>query len=112
VRPHGRPGAAGRQGLWAEVERGATVYGDAGKLDGGKVPREGGPGITPSDSRVVNKTDLAPHVSANLGVMERDARKMRGDGPFVFTQVAKGVGLDEVVEHLLAAWRQRTGRQR
>jgi len=79
---------------------------------GDKVPRKGGPGITQSDLLVINKTDLAPHVGADLGVMERDAKKMRGDGPFVFTQVTKGVGLDEVVEHLLGAWRQRTGRER
>jgi urease accessory protein len=79
---------------------------------GDKVPRKGGPGITQSDLLVINKTDLAPHVGADLGVMERDARKMRGDGPFVFTQVTKGVGLDEVVEHLLGAWRQRTGAHR
>ncbi|MFP2929096.1 urease accessory protein UreG [Pyxidicoccus sp. 3LG] len=76
---------------------------------GDKVPRKGGPGITQSDLLVINKTDLAPHVGADLGVMDRDAKKMRGDGPFVFTQVTKGVGLDEVVEHLLGAWRQRTG---
>ncbi|MCP3135966.1 urease accessory protein UreG [Pyxidicoccus xibeiensis] len=76
---------------------------------GDKVPRKGGPGITQSDLLIINKTDLAPHVGADLGVMERDAKKMRGDGPFVFTQVTKGVGLDAVVEHLLGAWRQRTG---
>ena len=76
---------------------------------GDKVPRKGGPGITQSDLLIINKTDLAPYVGADLGVMERDARKMRGDGPFVFTQVTKGVGLDEVVEHLLGAWRRRTG---
>jgi urease accessory protein len=76
---------------------------------GDKVPRKGGPGITQSDLLVINKTDLAPHVGADLGVMERDAKKMRGEGPFVFTQVTKGVGLDTVVEHLLGAWRKRTG---
>jgi urease accessory protein len=75
---------------------------------GDKVPRKGGPGITRSDLLVINKIDLAPHVGASLDVMERDAKKMRGSGPFVFTQVTKGVGLDEVVEHLLGAWRQRT----
>jgi urease accessory protein len=75
---------------------------------GDKVPRKGGPGITQSDLLIINKTDLAPHVGADLGVMERDAKKMRGSGPFVFTQVTRGVGLDEVVEHLLGAWRQRT----
>jgi urease accessory protein len=76
---------------------------------GDKVPRKGGPGITQSDLLVINKTDLAPHVGADLGVMERDARKMRGEGPFVFTQVTKGVGLDVVAEHLLGAWRKATG---
>ncbi|MCY0998754.1 urease accessory protein UreG [Myxococcus sp. MISCRS1] len=76
---------------------------------GDKVPRKGGPGITQSDLLIINKTDLAPHVGADLGVMERDAKKMRGDGPFVFTQVTQGVGLDAVVEHLLTAWKQRTG---
>jgi len=60
-------------------------------------------------ARVSNKTDLAPHVGADLSVMERDARKMRGDGPFVFTQVTKGVGLQEVIAHLLGAWRKATG---
>jgi urease accessory protein len=76
---------------------------------GDKVPRKGGPGITQSDLLIINKTDLAPHVGADLGVMERDAKKMRGDGPFVFTQVTKGVGLDEVIEHLIGAWKKRTG---
>ena len=77
---------------------------------GDKVPRKGGPGITQSDLLVINKTDLAPHVGADLGVMERDARKMRGEGPFVFTQVTKGVGLQEVIDHLLGAWRKATTR--
>ena len=54
---------------------------------GDKIPRKGGPGITQSDLLVINKTDLAPLVGADLGVMERDARKMRGDGPFLFAQV-------------------------
>ncbi|WP_223645501.1 urease accessory protein UreG [Corallococcus sp. EGB] len=76
---------------------------------GDKVPRKGGPGITQSDLLIINKTDLAPHVGADLGVMDRDAKKMRGDGPFVFTQVTKGVGLQEVIDHLLAAWRKATG---
>jgi urease accessory protein len=76
---------------------------------GDKVPRKGGPGITQSDLLIINKTDLAPHVGADLGVMERDAKKMRGDGPFVFTQVTKDVGLDEVIAHLIGAWKRRTG---
>ena len=73
---------------------------------GDKVPRKGGPGITQSDLLVINKTDLAPHVGADLGVMERDARRMRGDGPFVFAQVTNGVGVDEVVERVVGAWRR------
>jgi urease accessory protein len=73
---------------------------------GDKIPRKGGPGITQSDLLVINKTDLAPLVGADLGVMERDARKMRGDGPFLFTQVTKGIGVDAVVEHLLASWQR------
>jgi urease accessory protein len=70
---------------------------------GDKVPRKGGPGITQSDLLVINKTDLAPHVGADLSVMERDARKMRGAGPFVFAQAVKGAGLGEIQKHILAA---------
>jgi len=70
---------------------------------GDKVPRKGGPGVTFSDLLVVNKTDLAPLVGADLGVMERDARKMRGAGPFLFTQVTNGVGVDGVIEGVLSA---------
>ncbi|MEZ4298624.1 MAG: urease accessory protein UreG [Polyangiaceae bacterium] len=70
---------------------------------GDKVPRKGGPGITQSDLLIINKTDLAPHVGADLGVMDRDARRMRGDGPTVFAQATKGVGLSEIVGHILAA---------
>jgi urease accessory protein len=72
---------------------------------GDKIPRKGGPGITQSDLLVINKTDLAPLVGADLGVMERDARRMRGDGPFLFTQVTHGVGVDGVIEHVLSAWK-------
>ncbi|MGA9523475.1 MAG: urease accessory protein UreG [Myxococcaceae bacterium] len=72
---------------------------------GDKVPRKGGPGITQSDLLVINKTDLAPLVGADLGVMERDARKMRGNGPTVFAQVTHGVGVSQIVEHILEAWR-------
>ncbi len=72
---------------------------------GDKVPRKGGPGITQSDLLVVNKTDLAPHVGADLEVMARDARRMRGDGPTVFAQATRGVGVAEVVAHVLAARR-------
>jgi urease accessory protein len=64
---------------------------------GEKIPRKGGPGITRSDLLIVNKIDLAPLVGADLGVMERDARKMRGDRPFVFTNLKSGEGLDTVI---------------
>ncbi len=70
---------------------------------GDKVPRKGGPGITQSDLLVINKTDLAPHVGADLGVMDRDARKMRGAGPTVFAQVTHGVGVEEILGHVLRA---------
>jgi urease accessory protein len=63
---------------------------------GEKIPRKGGPGITKSDLLVINKTDLAPHVGANLEVMERDARRMRGDRPFVFAEARNGTGIDEI----------------
>ena len=71
---------------------------------GDKIPRKGGPGITQSDLLVINKTDLAGLVGADLGVMERDAKKMRGDGPFLFTQVTNSVGVDAIVDHVLSAW--------
>jgi urease accessory protein len=71
---------------------------------GDKIPRKGGPGITQSDLLVINKTDLAPLVGADLDVMARDARRMRGDGPFVFAQVKNGVGVDAVITHLLETW--------
>jgi len=64
---------------------------------GDKIPRKGGPGITKSDLLVINKTDLAPHVGASLDVMDRDARKMRGERPFVFTSIRNGEGVDEIV---------------
>ena len=73
---------------------------------GDKVPRKGGPGITQSDLLVINKTDLAPYVGADLAVMERDARRMRGDGPTVFAQVTKSVGVDEIASRLLASWQR------
>ncbi len=63
---------------------------------GDKIPRKGGPGITRSDLLIINKTDLAPHVGASLEVMDRDARRMRGERPFVFTCLKTGSGLDEV----------------
>jgi urease accessory protein len=67
---------------------------------GDKVPRKGGPGITQSDLLVINKTDLAPAVGADLGIMERDARKMRGEGPFLFTQIRAGVGVPGIIGHI------------
>ena len=68
---------------------------------GDKVPRKGGPGITQSDLLVINKTDLADAVGADLSIMARDAARMRGDGPFVFAQVRNGVGVDAIVDHVL-----------
>lgn len=68
---------------------------------GDKIPRKGGPGITKSDLLVINKTDLAPYVGASLEVMEHDARRMRGERPFVFTSIRQGVGLDPVIEFVL-----------
>ncbi len=70
---------------------------------GDKVPRKGGPGITQSDLLVINKTDLAHIVGADLGVMERDAQKMRGNGPLVFAQVKHGQGVEKIIEHVLSA---------
>ncbi|KAI0850211.1 CobW/HypB/UreG, nucleotide-binding domain-containing protein [Daldinia vernicosa] len=72
---------------------------------GDKIPRKGGPGITQSDLLVVNKTDLAEAVGADLAVMERDARKMREGGPTVFAQVKKGVGVDHIVNLIVSAWK-------
>lgn len=71
---------------------------------GDKIPRKGGPGITRSDLLVINKTDLAPLVGASLEVMDRDARKMRGDRPFVFARVRGGDGVAEI-----ASFIERTG---
>src|SRR5688572_8502310 len=68
---------------------------------GDKIPRKGGPGITKSDLLVINKTDLAPHVGASLEVMDRDARKMRGERPFVFTNLKSGEGLDAVLAFVI-----------
>ncbi|EXJ16725.1 Urease accessory protein UreG [Imhoffiella purpurea] len=69
--------------------------------EGEKIPRKGGPGITRSDLLVINKIDLAPHVGASLEVMERDSRRMRGERPFVFTNLKSGEGLDAVVDFVL-----------
>ena len=70
---------------------------------GDKIPRKGGPGITRSDLLVINKIDLAPHVGASLEVMDRDARKMRGERPFLFTNLKKGEGLDRIVGFIVEA---------
>ena len=76
---------------------------------GDKIPRKGGPGITQSDLLVVNKIDLAGLVGADLEVMARDARAMRGEGPTVFACIADGTGVDKVVAHLMAAREQAAG---
>ena len=72
---------------------------------GDKIPRKGGPGITQSDLLIVNKTDLAEIVGADLGVMDRDARKMREGGPTIFAQVKNGKGVDAIVDFILSAWK-------
>ena len=70
---------------------------------GEKIPRKGGPAITRSDLLIINKTDLAPHVGADLAVMDSDARKQRGERPFVFTDLTRQTGLDEVIAFLSKA---------
>ena len=67
---------------------------------GEKIPRKGGPGITRSDLLIINKTDLAPHVGADLAVMARDAKKQRGERPFIFTNLRVGTGVTEVIEFI------------
>ena len=67
---------------------------------GDKIPRKGGPGITRSDLLVINKIDLAPHVGADLSVMERDAKRMRGERPFVLTNLKNGTGLPAILDWL------------
>ena len=69
---------------------------------GDKIPRKGGPGITRSDLLVINKIDLAPLVGASLEVMDRDARRMRGERPFVFTNLKTGHGLDRIIAFVIA----------
>ena len=76
---------------------------------GDKIPRKGGPGITRSDLLVINKIDLAPYVGASLEVMDRDAKKMRGDRPFVFTNLKTGEGLDLVDAFIVRAGMLRSG---
>lgn len=66
--------------------------------EGDKMPRKGGPGITRSDLLIINKTDLAPYVNADLDLMDRDSKKMRGERPFIFTNLMKLEGLDEVID--------------
>lgn len=68
---------------------------------GDKIPRKNGPGISQSDILVINKTDLAPYVGASLEVMDRDSRKMRGERPFVFTNLRSGEGVDAVVDFVV-----------
>ena len=70
---------------------------------GEKIPRKGGPGITRSDLLVINKTDLAPHVGADLAVMDRDSRTMRGKRPFAFTNTRAGDGVEQVVDFIETA---------
>ena len=74
----------------------ATIY-VIDVAEGDKIPRKGGPGIVRSDLLVINKIDLAPYVGADLGVMERDAKRMRGQRPFVFTNLREGDGADAIV---------------
>src|SRR5439155_24575669 len=69
---------------------------------GDKIPRKGGPGIARSDLLVINKIDLAPHVGASLEVMERDARRVRGERPVVFSNLRSGEGVDGIVTHVRA----------
>ncbi len=66
--------------------------------EGEKIPRKGGPGITRSDLLLINKIDLAPHVGASLEVMERDSKRMRGDNPFIFTNIRGDENIDKVIE--------------
>ncbi|GAA5213412.1 urease accessory protein UreG [Corallincola platygyrae] len=68
---------------------------------GDKIPRKGGPGITKSDLLIINKTDLAPMVNASLEVMDRDAKKMRGDRPFVFTNFMRGDGVQQIIDFIV-----------
>lgn len=68
---------------------------------GEKIPRKGGPGITKSDLLIINKTDLAPIVGASLDVMDRDSKKMRGDRPFVFSNLKQAQGLDDIIQFIV-----------
>ncbi len=73
---------------------------------GDKIPRKGGPGITQSDLLVINKTDLAPLVGASLEVMDRDSRRMRGSGPFLFAQVTNSIGVEQIADAVLGGWKE------
>lgn len=75
----------------------ATIY-VIDVAQGDKIPRKGGPGVTRSDLLVINKTDLAPHVGADLEVMKRDSLRMRGNRPFLFTNLMDNTGVDEVID--------------
>jgi urease accessory protein len=68
---------------------------------GDKIPRKGGPGITRSDLLVINKIDLAPHVGASLEVMDRDAKKMRGERPFIFSNLKNGTGVQNIISFIV-----------
>ena len=68
---------------------------------GEEIPRKGGPGITKSDLLIINKTDLAPIVGASLDVMDQDAKKMRGERPFVFSNLKKAQGLDDIIQFII-----------
>jgi len=68
---------------------------------GDKIPRKGGPGITKSDLLIINKIDIAQYVGASLEVMDHDAKKMRGERPYVFTNLRTGVGLNEVLQFII-----------
>jgi urease accessory protein len=74
---------------------------------GDKVPRKGGPGTTQSDLLVINKIDLATAVGADLAIMERDSKAMRGGGPVVFAQVNQGVAVDKIANHVVTAWQRK-----
>lgn len=78
---------------------------------GDKIPRKGGPGITQSDLLVINKIDLAEAVGADLSVMERDAKKMRDDGPFLFTRAKDNHGIPDVIKHIELAIRSASNKQ-
>lgn len=68
---------------------------------GDKIPRKGGPGITKSDLLIINKIDIAEYVHASLEVMERDSKMMRGERPFIFTNLYDGVGVEEIISFIL-----------